>query len=74
MSKRDDMAPIDVDGSSSSDDSDDDVPDASVCQERIDAFVQVTKQDSAFAQMFLQRRKWELEVRFSVDFHLIVNF
>jgi hypothetical protein len=24
--------------------------------------------------MFLQRRKWELEVRFSVDFHLIVNF
>ncbi|CAG0923643.1 unnamed protein product, partial [Notodromas monacha] len=47
--------------SSDDDLSDEDVPDAETCQERIDEFVSVTQTDQAFAQMFLQRRGWDLE-------------
>ena len=39
-----------------------DVPPAAECQKRIDSFTSVTGADEAYAQMMLQRAKWDLNV------------
>ena len=44
------------------------VPSASECQRRIDAFVSVTETDEAFAQMTLQRHKWDLKEAMEAHF------
>ncbi|XP_026275618.1 tyrosyl-DNA phosphodiesterase 2-like isoform X2 [Frankliniella occidentalis] len=40
---------------------DEDIPDVTICQQRVEEFAQITGTDEACAQFYLQDRKWDLE-------------
>lgn len=46
---------------------DEDIPDVTICQERVEKFAEITGTDEACAQFYLQDRKWDLEVGFSLS-------
>lgn len=47
---------------SSSSDTDDDIPEAKVCQQLVEEFASITQTDTACAQFYLQDRSWNLQV------------